>query len=55
MKMGISKISILTTLLSLQEHYKKIAKPFEWKFSREDLSKMLKKLSKQSGDLALSA
>ncbi len=42
-------------LLQFQEHYEKIAKPFEWKFSREDLSKMLKKLSKQSGDLALSA
>ncbi len=42
-------------LLQFQEHYEKIAKPFEWKFTREELLKMLKKLSKQSEDLALSA
>src|SRR3989337_1823342 len=27
-------------LHKFQEHYEKIAKPFEWKFTREDLSKM---------------
>ena len=42
-------------LLQFQEHYERIAKPFEWKFTREDLTKMLKKISKQSEDLALSA
>jgi hypothetical protein len=47
--------SLEERLFQFQDHYEKIAKPFEWKFSREDLSKMLKKLFKQSGDLALSA
>ena len=42
-------------LFQFQEHYERIAKPFEWKFTREDLTDMLKKLSKQSGELALSA
>lgn len=42
-------------LYKFQEHYEKIAKPFEWKFTREDLSKMLKKLSKESEDFRLSA
>jgi hypothetical protein len=42
-------------LLQFQEHYERIAKPFEWKFTREDLTKMLKKISKQSKELALSA
>jgi hypothetical protein len=42
-------------LFQFQEHYEKIAKPFEWNFTREDLTKMLRKLSKQSEDLALSA
>lgn len=42
-------------LHKFQEHYEKIAKPFEWKFTREDLSKMLIKLSQQSQDLALVA
>jgi len=42
-------------LFQFQEHYEKIAKPFEWKFTREDLSKTLTKLSQQYEDLALSA
>jgi len=42
-------------LHKFQEHYEKIAKPFEWKFTREDLSKMLIKLSQQSQDFALAA
>jgi hypothetical protein len=31
-------------ILSFQEEYEKIAKPFEWKFTREDLQKVLEKL-----------
>ena len=42
-------------LLQFQENYERIAEPFEWKFTREDLTKMLKKLSKRSEELALSA
>ena len=32
------------SILNFQEEYEKIAKPFEWKFTREDLEKILAKL-----------
>ena len=32
-------------LLRFQERYQKIATPFEWKFTRNDLAKLIKKLS----------
>ena len=32
-------------LIGFQEHYQNIAAPFEWKFTRVDLYKMLKKLN----------
>lgn len=47
--------SLEERLFQFQEHYERIAKPFEWKFTREDLTSMLKKLSNQSEYLALSA
>jgi hypothetical protein len=38
-------------LLDFQGHYEKIATPFEWKFTREDLRKLLIRLEKeQSGN-----
>ena len=42
-------------LLQFQDRYEEIAKPFEWKFTRDDLSKLLMRLSKHSEDLRLSA
>jgi hypothetical protein len=42
-------------LLQFQDHYEGIAKPFEWKFTRDNLSKLLIKLSTYSEDLRLSA
>jgi hypothetical protein len=37
-------------LLDFQRHYEKVATPFEWKFTREDLHKLLARLEKvQSG------
>lgn len=42
-------------LLRFQERYEEIAKPFEWKFTREDLSRLLAKLASQSEPLALAA
>jgi transposase len=42
-------------ILKFQERYEQIAKPFEWKFTREDLSKMLAKLSESSQPLPLAA
>ena len=29
-------------ILNFQQYYEQIAKPFEWKFTREDLNKLLK-------------
>jgi hypothetical protein len=31
-------------LLGFQDHYESIAKPFEWKFTRQDLAEMMKKV-----------
>ena len=42
-------------LLQFQDHYEEIANPFEWKFTRDDLSKLMVRLSKHSEDLRLSA
>jgi hypothetical protein len=36
-----------TRILTFQEHYEKVAKPFEWKFTREDLGKLITKLAGQ--------
>ena len=35
-------------LLDFQRHYEKIATPFEWKFTRDDLHQLLAKLEKES-------
>ena len=32
-------------LLRFQDHYEKVDKPFEWKFTRGDLTNLLRKLS----------
>jgi len=42
-------------LLQFQDRYEEIAIPFEWKFTRDDLSKLMVRLSKHSEDLRLSA
>jgi hypothetical protein len=34
-------------ILRFQEHYEKVAQPFQWKFTREDLNKLMTKLSSQ--------
>ena len=36
--------SVRQRLISFQKHYEKIAKPFEWKFTRRDLNAMLNKM-----------
>jgi len=33
-------------LISFEQYYEKIATPFEWKFTRQDLGKLLKKISR---------
>lgn len=40
----ISLAEVEDRLLHFQEHYEKIAQPFEWKFTRRDLRKLLCKL-----------
>ena len=35
-------------LMDFQRYYEQIAKPFEWKFTREDLTALLKKLKPAS-------
>lgn len=42
-------------IINFQKRYEEIAKPFEWKFTRKDLSAMLNKLSQQSIPLAQAA
>ena len=42
-------------LLSFQRHYELIAKPFEWKFTREDLSRLMARLAAHDHDTRLSA
>jgi len=43
------------TILGFQDRYERIAKPYQWKFTRDDLSKMMTKLSQQSTPLARAA
>jgi transposase len=42
-------------ITAFQKRYEEIAKPFEWKFTRDDLSKMMAKLSQRFIPLAKSA
>jgi hypothetical protein len=35
-------------LLGFQKHFEKIASPFDWKFTRDDLEKLLARLKKES-------
>jgi hypothetical protein len=43
------------TIFEFQKHYERTAKPFEWKFTKDDLSKLMKKLSSRSNSLACAA
>jgi len=47
--------AVAERLYQFQKRYEQIAKPFEWKFTREDLLRMLGKLNERQSDLALSA
>jgi len=51
-----SSLSDLTErILGFQDRYEKIAQPFEWKFTRKDLSNLLHKLSSSSSGLPYAA
>ena len=47
--------ALTKTIINFQKRYEEIAKPFEWKFTKVDLSAMLAKLSQQSISLAHAA
>ena len=40
-----SLADIKDRLLKFQDHYEKVATPFEWKFTRKDLANLMHKLS----------
>jgi hypothetical protein len=40
-----SLTDLADTIMAFQNRYENIAKPFEWKFTRTDLSKMMRRLS----------
>ncbi len=42
-------------IIAFQDRYEQTAKPFEWKFTKDDLSKMMKRLSQQSTPTARAA
>jgi transposase len=35
-------------ILAFEKHYQKVAKPFEWKFTRRDLNRLLKKIAAEA-------
>ncbi|MBV9164726.1 MAG: hypothetical protein JO342_01070, partial [Solirubrobacterales bacterium] len=43
------------TLLAFGRRYEQIARPFEWKFTREDLHRVLERLDQPSSTLQLAA
>lgn len=47
--------AVAQRLKQFERHYEKVAKPFEWKFTREDLSRLLAKLRERSKAKALAA
>jgi len=43
------------TIMNFQYRYEKIGKPFEWKYTKNDLAKLMKKLNRYAEPLPLSA
>ena len=37
-------------ILAFESHYERLAKPFEWKFTRTDLTKLLRDLATKDGE-----
>jgi len=42
-----SLVAVENRLLGFQDYYESIAKPFEWKFTREDLQDLLARIETQ--------
>jgi hypothetical protein len=50
-----SKDALRSRILAFQDHYQRIAKPFEWKFTRLDLDRLLRSWDTTSTSTALAA
>lgn len=46
---------LASTIIAFQKRYEQTAKPFEWKFTKQDLSKIMNKLTNLSSGLPLAA
>ena len=42
-------------LLGFGEHYRQIARPFEWTFTRQDLNNLIDQITRHEPQLALAA
>jgi len=42
-------------LLGFGEHYRQIARPFEWTFTRQDLNNLIDRIDRHEPQLALAA
>ncbi len=42
-------------LLAFERRYEQIARPFEWKFTRDDLARLMRRLSSADGNLPQAA
>jgi hypothetical protein len=51
----VSLVNLTERILHFQRHYEKIAEPFEWRFTRKNLSDMLHKLSNLPTESAYAA
>lgn len=51
----VSLDGVAQRLQEFERHYERVAKPFEWKFTREDLSRMLRKLREDAEQSRLTA
>jgi hypothetical protein len=51
----VSLEGVAQRLKEFERHYERVAKPFEWKFTREDMSRMLRKLREDAEQRALAA
>ena len=54
-KSAAYEIELADRLLRFGEHYRQIARPFDWTFTRADLERVLAKITEREPRLALAA
>ncbi|MGH3904063.1 MAG: transposase [Pseudonocardiaceae bacterium] len=52
---AVSLEELTARILAFQAHYERLAKPFEWKFTRADLTKLLERMALRDSGLLLAA